>query len=130
MQNARRLLAITLAAAGFVASGSLACAEDLAVRSVKPYQGIMLDLGSKQLGGYFAQADGRCKLTVVIADAYREDRAPSADSTLRVQMIVDADKPAHLDTAEGKAVEFECLKGGLAMNATVLDRVAAFVPVK
>ena len=124
MQNARRLTALMLAAASLVASASFAAAEDATVRTVKPYQGIMLDVGSKQLGGYFSQADGRCKLNVIVADAYREDRAPSADTTMRVQMTVDVDKPARLDTAEGKLVQFDCLNGAQAMKASVLDRVA------
>jgi hypothetical protein len=125
MQKARRIVAVTLAAAGFVASAGLASAGEATVQSVKPYQGIMLDVGSKQLGGYFASADGRCKLSVIVADAYREDRAPSAESSMRVQMTVDVDKPARLDTAEGKLVQFECQNGAQAMKATVLDRVAA-----
>lgn len=124
MQKARRLTAVILAAAGLVASAGFAAAEDNMARTVKPYQGIMLDVGSKQLGGYFSQADGRCKLNVIVADAYREDRAPSADSSMRVQMTVDVDKPARLDTAEGKLVQFDCLNGAQAMKATVLDRVA------
>ena len=94
MQKARRLTAVILAAAGLVASAGFAAAEDNMVRTVKPYQGIMLDVGSKQLGGYFSQADGRCKLNVIVADDYREDRAPSAASSMRVQMTVDVDKPA------------------------------------
>jgi hypothetical protein len=103
----------------------LVAAENANVRTVKPYQGIMLDVGSRQLGGYFSQADGRCKLNVIVADAYREDRTPSAETTMRVQMTVDVDKPARLDTAEGKLVQFDCLNGAQAMKATVLDRVAS-----
>jgi hypothetical protein len=124
MQKARLVTAVMLAAAGLVASVGFAAAEDTMVRTVKPYQGIMLDVGSKQLGGYFSQADGRCKLNVIVADAYSEDRAPSANSSMRVQLTVDVDKPARLDTAEGKLVQFDCLNGAQAMKATVLDRVA------
>jgi hypothetical protein len=124
MQKARRFAAALLAAASLSASVGYAAAEDNMVRTVKPYQGIMLDVGSKQLGGYFSQADGRCKLNVIVADAYREDSAPSAASSMRVQLTVDVDKPARLDTAEGKLVQFDCLNGAQAMKATVLDRVA------
>lgn len=124
MQKVRRLTVVLLAAAGLVASAGYAAAEDNMVRTVKPYQGIMLDVGSKQLGGYFSQVDGHCKLNVIVADAYREYRTPTADSTMRVQMTVDVDKPARLDTAEGKLVQFDCLNGAQAMKATVLDRVA------
>jgi hypothetical protein len=124
MQKARRLTAVMLAAAGLAVSAGFAAAENATVRTVKPYQGIMLDVGSKQLGGYFSEADGRCKLNVIVADAYREDRTPSTDSSMRVQMTVDVDKPARLDTAEGKLVQFDCMNGAQAMKATVLDRVA------
>jgi hypothetical protein len=124
MQKARRLTAVALAVVNIFAAVGFAVAEDTMVRTVKPYQGIMLDVGSKQLGGYYSQAEGRCKLNVIVADAYREDRAPSADTTMRVQMTVDVDKPARLDTAEGKLVQFDCLNGAQAMKATVLDRVA------
>ncbi|MCI4677201.1 hypothetical protein K9U39_13135 [Rhodoblastus acidophilus] len=129
MQNARHLLAATLAAAGLFASAGLASARDNTAQTVKPYQGVMLDVGSKQLGGYFVAADGRCKLTAIVADGYHEDRAP-AYSAMRVQLTVDVGKPAQLDTAEGKAVQFECLNGAQAMKASLLDRLAYYAPAK
>ena len=48
MQKARRLTAVLLAVGNFFASVGFASAEDSMVRTVKPYQGIMLDVGSKQ----------------------------------------------------------------------------------
>ncbi|HUO53911.1 MAG TPA: hypothetical protein VMU18_04165 [Rhodoblastus sp.] len=128
MKIARHLATLAIAAFSVAAVTGVACAEDNVMHGVKPYQGIMLDVGSKQIGGYFVQAEGRCKVTLIVADAYREDRVSSADTTMRVQMNVDAGKPAHLDTAEGKSVQLECEKGGIAMNATVLNRLAAYVP--
>lgn len=121
-----RLLAVALlplCAASAQAGEELARHEQTAAFAVKPYQAIMLDAGAKQIGGYFSENQGQCKLSVIVADAWREDREPAP--SLRVQMMVGVDKPAHLDTGDGKTVRFECKKDGLAMNAVVLDRYAA-----
>jgi hypothetical protein len=126
MHNTRRIAAVALAA-GLIVSAGAAAAEPSAVHAVKPYQGIMLDVGSKQLGGYFVNAAGRCKLSVTIADAYREGHDAASGPTMRVQVTVDVDKPALLDTAEGKVVEFDCQNGAEAMSATTSDQVSYFV---
>ncbi len=126
MQNSHRIAAVALAA-GLIASAGAASAEPSAVHAVKPYQGIMLNVGSKQLGGYFVNAGGRCNLNMVIADAYHEGRDPASGPTMRVQMTVDVDKPALLDTAEGKVVQFDCQNGAREMSATTSDQVSYFV---
>jgi hypothetical protein len=130
MRNTRLFLATALAAAGLGVSTGLAIAGDSTAHTVKPYQGIMLDVGSKQIGGYFTAADGRCKLNIIIADAYRDDGARASYSPVRVQMTVDVDKPALLDAADSKEVQFECLRDAQAMKATRLDRVALNTPAK
>lgn len=117
------LALLPLCAASAHAGEEFARDENSAAFAVKPYQAIMLDVGAKQIGGYFVDNQGQCKLTVIVADAWREDRDPAP--SLRVQMNVSVDKPAHLDTGDGKTVRFECKKDGLAMNAVVLDRFAA-----
>ncbi len=130
MQRAFRFIAVPLVAAGLIASAGLARAGNATLQLVKPYEAISLDLGSKRITGYFLTAgEGRCNLTVMVGDAWREDREPSSSAVLRVQMTVEGDKPAHLDTGEGKVVRFDC-QGGQAMNATLSDQVAYFAPAK
>lgn len=127
MSAPRRLLLslalLPLCAVSAQAGEEFARHDDNAAYAIKPYQAIMLDVGAKQIGGYFSENQGQCKLSVIVADAWREDR--EAAPSLRVQMMVGVDKPAHLDMADGKSVRFECKKDGLAMNAVVLDRFAA-----
>jgi hypothetical protein len=119
--------AAMLAVAAMLAAASLAAAETATIQ-VKQFQAISLDVGARHVAGYFISAEGQCKLTVTIADAWREDRAPSSSPAVRVQMLVDAGKPARVDTGEGKLAQFDCLNGAQAMNATLRDQVAYFAP--
>jgi hypothetical protein len=96
---------------------------------MKPLGARSLDVGSKHVVSYFLNADGQCKLTLMIADATREDSEPSAQ-VLRVRLMVEPGRPALVDTTEGRMLQFACEPGAQAMNATLLDQVAAVRDIK
>lgn len=53
--------------------------------------------------GYFQNADGLCKLTVMVADAFNGVDIPNS-STVRFEVAIDAGGTARMDTAEGKSL--------------------------
>ena len=46
----------------------------------------------------------------------------------RMTVVVEVGKTAHLDTAEGKSLEFKCQAGAQAMSIEVLNRAAQLAP--
>src|SRR5450755_4281863 len=117
MQKGKQILAAALAGAlGLGAVAGTAAAESWSTKSVKPRQAISLDVGGKHVGGYFLNAEGKCVMTLVIADAYREDRDVNSAPVVRVQLTVDSSKPARVDVRDGKLVQFDCQKDAQAMN--------------
>jgi hypothetical protein len=92
---------------------------------MKPLHGISFDIGTKRAVSYFLSESGRCKLTVVIADAIKGDELPT-DTPVRFDVAIDAGKGARLDTAEGKSLQFACAHGTQAMNVTEVTQVAVY----
>jgi hypothetical protein len=106
-------------------SMGLSAAESRSGVTLKPLMAKSLDVGSKHVVSYFLNADGQCKLTLMIADAARdEDSEPSAQ-ILRLRLMVEPGRAALVDTTEGRMLQFACDPGAQAMNATLLDQVAA-----
>jgi hypothetical protein len=130
MKTAMRM--VTAAFGGalcLAASMGPSAAESRSPVTMKPLGAKSLDVGSKHVVSYFLNADGQCKLTLMIADATREDSGPSAQ-VLRVRLMVEPGRPALVDTTEGRMLQFACEPGAQAMNATLLDQVAAVRDIK
>jgi len=127
MQTVNRLVAAAFAGAlTFAASAGVSVAEPWSTPSVRPLQAISLDVGAKHVGGYYLTDNGRCRLTLMIADAYRDDgiqQNSAAAPVMRVQVTIDSSKPALIDTA-GKVLQFDCQAGAQALNAALRDQVA------
>ncbi|MGA8172920.1 MAG: hypothetical protein WB816_19110 [Methylocystis sp.] len=100
-------------------------AKSWSALTMKPRMAASLDAGAKHVVGYFVNADGVCKLTVMIADVVGEDAGPQAT---QLQLSVEPGRTARFATAEGKALRFICLGRAEAMSATALDNVAMRVP--
>ena len=64
-------------------------------------------VGSKQAVSYFLKQNGRCKLTVMVGDAYNGISAPNLPA-VRFEVAIGPDKTARMYTAEGKFLEFAC----------------------
>jgi hypothetical protein len=97
---------------------------------MKPLGATSLDVGSKHVVSYFLKADGQCKLTLMIADAARDENSEASAQILRVRLMVEPGRPALVDTTEGRLLQFACAPDAQAMNATLLDQVAAYRDVK
>jgi hypothetical protein len=83
-----------------------AIASDLNVPVLTPGKGVSFDFGSKRAVGYFLNERGTCKVTLMLAEAAREEGAlpPTA---ARVNVSVAPGNSARVD-ADGKALEFVC----------------------
>jgi hypothetical protein len=126
VNTAKRMVTAALGGALCLATSmGLSAAESRSGVTLKPLMAKSLDVGSKHVVSYFLNADGQCKLTLMIADAARdEDSEPSAQ-ILRLRLMVEPGRAALVDTTEGRMLQFACDPGAQAMNATLLDQVAA-----
>ncbi len=128
--TASNWVAATALAGAFVISAAtgLAAVELRFAKSpetVKPLQAIRLDDGVKHMVGYFRPAEGQCKLTLMIGDAFHENGGASASQGVRAQFSLNSGETARFDTAAGKQARFECLQGAQAMRATLSEQFAA-----
>lgn len=93
-----------------------------------PAQGISFDVGSKRAIGYYTAANGRCSLTLMLAEAPDADGFAS-QSAARFKVSVQQGGLARVDTAEGKSLEFGCGPSAAQMTVRTLEQVAA-VPAR
>jgi hypothetical protein len=118
------------AALCLAASMSPAAAESRSPTTMKPLKAISLDVGSKHVVGYFLNAEGRCKLTLMIADAVRDETQEPSAQIMRLRLMVEPGRAALVDTTDGRLLQFGCAGDAQAMNATVLDQMAAGRDIK
>jgi hypothetical protein len=118
------------AALCFTATMGLSAAESRSPTTMKPLMATSLDVGSKHIVGYFLNADGQCKLTLMIADAVRDDNSEPSAQILRLRLMVEPGRAALVDATDGRLVQFACEPDAQAMNATLLDQVAAGRDIK
>ena len=91
-------------------------ATDLAsLVTMKPLQGVSFDIGTKRAVSYFLSDHDACKLTLMLAEVADDGEVNGLTAT-RVTIAVEAGKAAHLDTAEGKSLEFMCQAGAHVMS--------------
>ena len=65
--------------------------------------------------------DEECKLTLMLAELVNDDDEANGLAAARMTVAVEVGKAAHLDTAEGKSVDFKCLPGGQEMSIEVIE---------
>jgi hypothetical protein len=91
--------------------------------TMKPLQGVSFDIGTNRAVSYFLNDGGGCKLTLTLAEIAHDDEVNGLTAT-RITVAVESGKAAHLDTAEGKSVEFKCQAGAHVMSIEVLGHGA------
>lgn len=124
---------VTAAFAGalcLATSMGLSAAESRSPATMKPLMAKSLDVGSKHIVSYFLNADGRCKLTLMIAEAARDENSERPAQVLRLRLMVEPGRAALVDTTDGRLLQFACEPDAQAMNASLLDQVAAGRDIK
>lgn len=102
--------------------GTLKAADTSTVlKMVKPIQGAILDVGSKHTVSYFLSENGKCRLTLMIAELPYGNEA-SLLTAARFVVAIQPDESGRLDTAEGKSLEFTCNANAQAMSIKGLER--------
>jgi hypothetical protein len=72
-----------------------------------PAQAISYDIGSKSMRGYYAQADGKCSVFLMITERIDPETAPRLSAT-RVRLVLRPGAMAGLDSAEGRSLNLTC----------------------
>jgi hypothetical protein len=126
MNTGKRIVAAALSGALVVAtSTNLSAADSWSPMMMKPLRAVSLDAGSKHVVGYFLSTDGRCKLTLMIAEASRDEKTEPPAEVMRVRLAVDPGRSASVDTTEGKLLQFDCQQNAQAMSVAVHDQIAS-----
>jgi hypothetical protein len=73
----------------------------------RPIQAMSYQFGTKRMVGYFDSADGRCQLTLMIAEAVDPDLAPPS-SAARVSLSLAPGQATSLDSAEHASIGLTC----------------------
>jgi hypothetical protein len=100
-------------------------------KPMKPLYAVSFDVGRKHVLSYFLSKKGQCDLTTLVTD--RPDEAAEGDeipelTTARFRATIDGGKTAHVDTAEGKSLEYVCATDAQAMSVRQVNQVAAASP--
>jgi len=131
MKTGKRIVTAAFGAAlCLAASMSPSAAESRSPTTMKPLKAISLDVGSKHVVGYFLNAEGQCKLTLMIADAARDESSEPSAQIMRLRLMVEPGRAALVDTTDGRLLQFGCEGDAQAMNASLLDQMAAGRDIK
>ena len=118
------LVLASAVAVAAIASGAVA-ETTASMATLKPRQGVSLDVGSKRAVGYFLADSRICNLTLLVADRMA-DGAGSIPAATRLQFEVAAGADVRVDTSEGKALAFACATDAKSMRIDTLDQLAAY----
>jgi hypothetical protein len=121
MKSGKPILAAALGGALCLAAGSeLTADESWSLLTMKPLMAASFGAASHHIVGFFVNANGLCKLTLMIGDAESPDVPAS-----RLLLVVDPGRSARIDAADGNTLQFACKSGAMAMTATRIASVAA-----
>ncbi len=121
MKPRKAILAAALGGAlFFAASAELTAAESWSVLTMKPLMAASFDAASNHIVGFFVNANGLCKLTLMVGGAEKPNAPVS-----RLLLIVDPGRSARFDADDGNTLQFACKSGATAMTATSIKSVAA-----
>ena len=92
----------------------------------KAAHGVLLEVGSKKVAGYYINTGGICDFTLMTADLPDSDGRVSAELT-RVNLPIKAGSNARIYTSEGKALDLYCTLGAkfMTLRTVALDQTAS-----
>jgi hypothetical protein len=121
MKSGKPILAAALGGAlCLAASSELTADESWPVLTMKPLMAASFDVASNHIVGFFVNANGLCKLTLMVGDAEK----PTAPAS-RLLLVVDPGRGARFDADDGNTLQFACKSGATAMTASKIKSVAA-----
>jgi len=100
-------------------------------KPMKPLYAVSFDVGRKHVLSYFLSKNGLCDLTILVTDRPSQeaegDEIPTLN-TARFKATIDGGNTAHLDTAEGKSLEYACATDAQAMSVRQVNQIAVASP--
>jgi hypothetical protein len=116
----------TMVAAVALTSTAAAYAAELSSKpmTMKPMHGISFDVGAKHAVSYFLSEGGRCKLTLILAEAFTGEEAPS-DVPARYEVAIGGGKSVRLNGDESTRLDVTCHAGARAVTMTPVEEVAS-----
>jgi hypothetical protein len=114
-------LAAVASLAMLAATDTVALATAERGDNFRPIEAITYDVGSKRVIGYFSSASGKCRVTLMIAEAFDPDiSAPT--SAARISLSLRPGERTALETAENASLALTC---GTAAQTVQVTRPAA-----
>jgi hypothetical protein len=81
-------------------------------------------LGGKQAVSYYVNEKGRCKVTLMVGDAFNGGDVPDF-TTVRFAAAIEPAQSATFDTAQGKSLELTCEAGAEGMSVKTPPQIAS-----
>jgi hypothetical protein len=123
MNFATKILSAAFIASAFTIS-AVEARDVNGVKSVKPVEGVLFDMGAKHAVGYFYNEGHTCKLVLTLAEAPRFDTIQTFTAT-RQEASIPAGAAARFNLSEHKAFEFTCNTEALAMQIKEIEPIVA-----
>ena len=123
MTNGRRTMGLALAAGLMLAGRAVpTVADPWTPEELRPLRAASFELGSERVLAFYVPADGRCKVTLMIAQT-REDEAPALGS--RLSLRIEPGRSATFDGPEGKSLRLACRPEAAALLTSKVKTLAA-----
>lgn len=124
MRTGQSIVAAALGGALFIAATTGLSANEVCTSvTVKPLHSVSVNAGNTHVAGYYVNANGVCKLTLMFNEIQGENAETPALAS-RLQMTVEPGRSARFDRTDGKALQFACLNRAEGMTLSKLDRLA------
>ncbi len=88
-----------------------------------PEHGQSFDVGNQRAVSYFLSRDGICKLTLMLADHYKDDEVVPGAAT-RMTIDVVPGRQARIDAANGRSLGFDCQDDAARMSISEVQQIA------
>lgn len=124
MVTIKNTVVASLALAAVASFSTLAVATEASPRVYKAGKGILMEVGTKKVAGYYVSRNGACDATFMVADL------PDADGhvspfLMRTNVIVKAGSNGRFYTPEGKQVALSCATGTKVMTVRSVEETAS-----
>jgi hypothetical protein len=101
------LAAATLTIGAVTFMPALAASEKQAAQ-FPPRAAFSQTLGSKQAVGFFEEQDGRCKVTLMVAEAFDEVNGRMPGSAARITATIEPSQSTIVESAEAQSLKVIC----------------------
>ncbi len=123
MTNGRRTLGFAVAAGLMLAGLAVpTVADSWTTEELRPLRAASFELGSERVLAFYVPAEGRCKVTLMIAQA-RGDEAPALGS--RLSLRIEPGRSATFDGSEGQSLRLACRPEAAALLTSKVKTLAA-----